>query len=318
MAFALSTITVREAQALHRLIGTWERFWKVPAVLSIDEIVEDFFEHPRINPAADLRVVWDGERRAMIGFGKVEALPIGNELQPVHLWGVVHPHNHGQGIGRRLMGWQINRAKEILDDSSSHMEKLLRCDEFGWIESAHKLYRRYGFTEARRFEEMVLELMTPPSSRATGVTIVPWNPDRTEEIRLLHNAAFADHWGSTPQTEEDFRMSTESRVARLGQSLMAVEGERIIGFLRTDHYPADEEVLGTRDAWIASLAVRRDRRGRGVATALISAALDLYRRAGYTHAKLGVDSASPTGATRLYRRLGFETFAETITHTRSP
>jgi ribosomal protein S18 acetylase RimI-like enzyme len=40
--------------------------------------------------------------------------------------------------------------------------------------------------------------------------------------------------------------------------------------------------------------------------ALLASSLVAAREAGYTSASLGVDSNSPTGATDLYRSLGFE------------
>ena len=47
-------------------------------------------------------------------------------------------------------------------------------------------------------------------------------------------------------------------------------------------------------------------RGRGLASQLIVASLHAFAADGLTHASIGVDSESPTGAARLYRQLGFE------------
>jgi ribosomal protein S18 acetylase RimI-like enzyme len=55
--------------------------------------------------------------------------------------------------------------------------------------------------------------------------------------------------------------------------------------------------VGTRRAW----------RGKGVASWLITEALRRIAEAedGFQRAILGVDSENPTGALRVYRRLGF-------------
>lgn len=50
-------------------------------------------------------------------------------------------------------------------------------------------------------------------------------------------------------------------------------------------------------------------RGRGIGTAMLRALLDTLRAAGYTRVTLSVQKENP--AVRLYRRLGFETAAET-------
>ena len=64
-------------------------------------------------------------------------------------------------------------------------------------------------------------------------------------------------------------------------------------------------MLGRRDGWIQTLATLRPWRGRGVGSALIGHALAAYVADGLTHASIGVDSANPSGAARLYRQLGF-------------
>ncbi len=45
--------------------------------------------------------------------------------------------------------------------------------------------------------------------------------------------------------------------------------------------------------------------GNGLATALLGHALHAYRDAGYDEASLAADSATPTAALGVYRRLGF-------------
>jgi mycothiol synthase len=54
------------------------------------------------------------------------------------------------------------------------------------------------------------------------------------------------------------------------------------------------------------VSVRRAWRRRGLARALLASSLVAAREAGHDGASLGVDSDSPTGATGLYRSLGFE------------
>ena len=51
--------------------------------------------------------------------------------------------------------------------------------------------------------------------------------------------------------------------------------------------------------------MRRPWRRRGLARALLSASLVAAREDGFTSAILGVDATSLTGATDLYRSLGF-------------
>ncbi|NKQ35221.1 MAG: GNAT family N-acetyltransferase [Chloroflexi bacterium] len=53
------------------------------------------------------------------------------------------------------------------------------------------------------------------------------------------------------------------------------------------------------------IGVIRGWRQRGIASALIAAAMRAFRDEGLEYAKLGVDTENPTGALRLYENLGF-------------
>lgn len=57
--------------------------------------------------------------------------------------------------------------------------------------------------------------------------------------------------------------------------------------------------------WLKDLAVRESERGRGLGAALVCTGLAEFRRRGRARVGLKVDAANPTGARRLYERLGF-------------
>jgi ribosomal protein S18 acetylase RimI-like enzyme len=71
----------------------------------------------------------------------------------------------------------------------------------------------------------------------------------------------------------------------------------------------DGETVGCalhwRTGWLKDLAVRASERGRGVGTALVRQGLAEFARRGIHRVGLKVDAANPTGAVRLYERLGF-------------
>jgi hypothetical protein len=60
----------------------------------------------------------------------------------------------------------------------------------------------------------------------------------------------------------------------------------------------------TVEAWVDSLGVLEEFRGRGIGGALLDRALRGFRDSGYKQVALNVDSANPTGATRLYEAHG--------------
>lgn len=56
--------------------------------------------------------------------------------------------------------------------------------------------------------------------------------------------------------------------------------------------------------WVANVGVRGPWRGRGIGEALLRTAFSEFWRAGERRVALGVDADNPTGATRLYERVG--------------
>jgi ribosomal protein S18 acetylase RimI-like enzyme len=71
----------------------------------------------------------------------------------------------------------------------------------------------------------------------------------------------------------------------------------------------DGELVGCalhwRTGFLKDLVVRASERGRGLGAALVQQGLAEFRRRGAEHVRLKVDAANPTGAVRLYERLGF-------------
>jgi ribosomal protein S18 acetylase RimI-like enzyme len=63
--------------------------------------------------------------------------------------------------------------------------------------------------------------------------------------------------------------------------------------------------LWWKSGWLKDVAVRQRERGHGLATALIRQGFSEFARRGVRRAGLKFDAANPTGAPRLYERLGF-------------
>jgi ribosomal protein S18 acetylase RimI-like enzyme len=68
------------------------------------------------------------------------------------------------------------------------------------------------------------------------------------------------------------------------------------------------EIVGAAQCWtsayVKDLVVHPDARRHGLAEALLLTVFQAFRRRGSTHVDLKVEMDNPTGAVRLYRRLG--------------
>ena len=276
---------------------------RIPQVLDPAELAEDFAS---LTPEDDVRVAeLDG---VVAGYAHIWFRPSGERLERAHIRGTVEPALRGRGVGRALMGWGIERATEQLRSAADALPKFVRVEAYEQVADAHRLFERVGLTPVRWFEELLRPLTDlPPATVAPEYDVVPLPDGCDDELLAVRNEAFDDHWGSTRWTRSYFDDWMSGYSVRRDLSVATVErssGE-IVGVCFNEHYPHDSDVTGREDGWIAVLGTRAAHRSRGLASAMVHASLHAFVAAGFTHASIGVDAASPTGANMLYRRLGF-------------
>lgn len=300
-----------DVDAVHDLIRRWESHWEVPLATPRSEVEADF-ESPHLVLDADSRAVWAGERLA--GYAFVSHTPSGVRLERAFVDGKVDPALMGNGFGRRLLAWSIERAVERLRGADPSIPWYVRAYEWDWVRPSLRLYERFGLRPVRYFEDMVRSLDEPlETAPPPEIHLERWSDHDSEVVRSVRNDAFADHWGSTPIDRESWDHLVAREQIRKDLSWVAVADDEIVGICLNAHFSGDEAVTGRRDGWIDQLAVTKPWRKKGIAGSLIARSVESFRDAGFTHAMLGVDADSPTGASGLYRRLGFRPLHRTVT-----
>ena len=280
-----------------------------PFAASRAELIEDW-ESEAFDPEKHSRVISVGDR--LLAFGHIWHQPSGVQLERAYLWGHIDPEHRGSGLGRQIIEWQIGAARTELEKVDNDLPAFVFVDTYDWCDDRKRLYLAAGFEPVRYFEELLRPLDDIPAFRPIeGIEIVPFDPARSEDILEAKNVAFRDHWGSTPVSVDRWNEWLDSFSTRTDLSFVALENDRVVGVCINATFPEDAALSGRIDGWIESLSVVKEARGRGVASALIIKSLEAFKTAEFTHAALGVDSDSPTGADELYRRLGF------IDHTKS-
>lgn len=280
---------------LARVDGT-DEFYEVEDLA--EELDESGFD-----PTTDSFAVWAGD--TMVGYGQLRVAANLDHDGRVRCTpaGGVHPKWRGQGIGRELIARQEARALEIAAKRHPGAEPFFRTD--GELEgsAARRLLTHLGYAVVRYFNHLTRPL--PGEQIAVpeldGVALISPTDAHESAIHRAHNAAFADHWGSTPMSDEGWHDYWTSRTQRRQVSTIAVDDEgEVLAYVNCGQWTP-------REIYVAIVGTVPSARGRGLAAACLARTIRLAAESGeYDLIELDVDADSPTGATRLYERLGFQ------------
>ncbi|MFF2272283.1 GNAT family N-acetyltransferase [Agromyces sp. NPDC058136] len=279
-------------------------------VESRDEVLETF-ELSHVDPRRDtlLGLAEDGR---ILASGSAVVPPGQETLVRSIVLGAVRPEVRGRGIGRRLLDWELARAREQLAASEKPLPGWIMAYAEERSPDAQTLLARAGLELRRHFFTLEREaaLLVELGSDDGDVAIVPWSAEWTESARLARNAAFLDHWGSQSTGEERWArfVGGEQFAPSLSFLAIAPNGghDEVVGFVLALRNEQDWAGQGFSSSYVQLVGVVRPWRGRGLARRLLARHLEACRAAGLERATLDVDAENPTGALGLYTGLGFE------------
>jgi len=224
------------------------------------------------------------------------------------IWGRVHPHWQGRGIGSAMLTWAFNtchRATERLPEDVRLAPQVAAPSQHT---PSIQLFKGSGMSLCRYTWRMLTELDTPvPQPKGPqGLQIRTLRyPQDLEPIYRVQDEAFQEHWGYIQRPfEEGFKRWKSFVFDAQGLKpelwFVAVEGERIIGFINSQERADMDAEMG----YIPTLAVLKPFRRRGLGQALLHHAFQALQERGVQRVSLHVDAKNKTGATRLYQRVG--------------
>ncbi len=223
--------------------------------------------------------------------------------------GYVQPELRGRGVGAELIRLTEARAVELgLAEDADRIYLQNATIEVG----AAALYAAAGYVPSRRFWRMIAELDAVQAAAVPdGVVIRSYrDPDERHAVYEALEAAFADHWEHHPRAYGEWATRHFERDGFDPSLLWVAEvaGE-IAGAIQADDSHREGQV-----GFVPTVGVVRAHRRRGIAEALLLTAFAELRSRGETRVALGVDAQSPTGATRLYEKIGMRVAWEAIVY----
>jgi mycothiol synthase len=232
------------------------------------------------------------------------ALVCGPPHVEVFALGVVGLAWHGRGLGVWILAETERRAQRFLELAPARARFVIHAGALADEPAVGALLAAAGYREIRRFQLMRVDFAGVPAAPSvpSGIRIEQLDPESDVDAAFdAHREAFADHWGESEETLEEFRhwLIDTPRFDR-ELSLLAREGPVVAGYLFA--WPDAEE--DPSRGYVAALGTRRAYRGRGIAEALLRHAFGTLFDRGKRGCDLHVDSDSLTGATRLYERVG--------------
>jgi mycothiol synthase len=197
--------------------------------------------------------------------------------------GMVLPERRAEGLGRRLLGWAVERADgrplTVATESASP--------------GAEALYARFGLVET--FRELVMRhplVDVPDVAMPEGVRTVLVAEADPADLFAAYVGSFSDRPGFPDPTREEWLAELQDDPEwRRDVSVVARADGRPVGFVN---------VIGT---WVDQVGVVPAWRGRRLGAHLVSRSLAALAAAGADAAWLTVNVDNP--AAQLYRHLGF-------------
>lgn len=218
----------------------------------------------------------------------------------------VHPEYRSRELDEFVLEWWEARSRQRFAEKDDGFDQWLWQGVYDWQTDKIEFLESHGFSPKRYFDELSRDLSEAVVERPLpdGLTVQTWESAPLADSLVVHNASFADHWGSQPLSETSWANNANEFFLPKA-SYVAYDGDLPVSYLMSAAFPHDFEDKGRTEAWIEGLGTVRSHRKRGIASALVTFAMEEFKRSDTEFAVLGVDSVNPTGAYHIYESLGF-------------
>lgn len=276
----------------------------------------NFYEH-LVNSDRDRDLLLADVGGEIVGYGRTEWRDDAEAGRIHQLICFLRPAWRRRGIGRAMLAALEDRAAAVSRELGGATPASFESEVQEADAGAVALLEETGYAAVRHGYTMVRPNLdpVPDAPMPAGLEI---REVRDEHLRAIFDAAdeaARDVWGYRAATEADYQLFlTEPLESDRSLWRIAWDGDEVAGQVRGFINHEENERFGEKRGWVENILVRRPWRRRGLARALMASTIDALRERGMTEGALGVDAENPSGALRLYERVGFRPESHSITY----
>jgi mycothiol synthase len=218
------------------------------------------------------------------------------------------PDWRGKGIRRAMLRWLERHARVLSEAHPTESDGFLQSWASEHEHDAKSLLESEGFEVVRWDFEMVRSLAEEiqPAPLPEGLEIRTVSDVDAEAIFAAASEAFADHWGVADWfSESDLAEWRESPTYNPDLWEVAFSGDDVAGMVLNFVNTKENTEYKRKRGYTEAICVRRPWRRRGLAKALITRSMEMFKEMGMTETAHGVDTQNPNGALQLYEGLGY-------------
>jgi mycothiol synthase len=278
------------------------------------DIAEDFRHLQNCDPYRDILYVMIDNK--LVGMCRCEWHNRSQGVRTYEHMAYLVPQWRVKDLRRVMLRENERRLREIASSHPKVGARFMETRTNGIRNPWKSLLEEEGYKPFRHNMQMIrpVEDRIPTLPMPEGLEIRPVQPEQLSIIWKAGREAFLDEPNFTEEmwTEEALESFTGWRAFAPGIWQVAWDGDAVAGAVinAVDH--EENRKYGRNWGYAIAIFVRKPYRNRGLASALLARSISVLKEEGVYAASLVVDSDNPSGAHRLYERMGFRKFDDYV------
>jgi len=277
-----------------------------------EDIANDFRHIQNCDPGKDMLFV--EINGTAVGFCRCQWYERSGGIRTYHHFEHLVPECRGKGLRLMMLRENERRLREIAKSHPREYSKFFEVETNSAENHLKSLVEEEGYRPFRYDFLMVRPNLNdiPDLPLPKGLEVRPVEPAHYQIILDAEKEAFRDepHFAEETWTEEGAKGLLGWPEFRPEIWQVAWDGDEVAGAVLNFIFPEENKKLNRNWGWIGTVFVRQPYRNHGLASALIARSFEVLKTDGVSEAALGVDSDNPSGANRLYERMGFRHFSQ--------